>query len=109
MNTTLSVDVSEWIDRRRVSPFQIAIVVLCFLIVAIDGFDTASIGFVAPVIRAEWQLSPAQLAPVFGAGLAGHQPGDRFGRKRLLLACVACFGVASAASASAGGVTELIA
>ena len=35
--------------------------------------------------------------------------GDRFGRKRLLLACVACFGIASAASASAGGLTELIA
>ncbi|WP_175750536.1 MFS transporter [Burkholderia anthina] len=117
MADTLSIDVSEWIDRHRVAPFQAAIVALCFLIVAIDGFDTASIGFIAPVIRAEWGLSPAQLAPVFGAGLAGLMAGalafgpfgDRFGRKRLLLACVACFGIASAASASAGGLTELIA
>ncbi|KVK93303.1 MFS transporter [Burkholderia territorii] len=117
MANTLSIDVSEWIDRHRVAPFQVAIVVLCFLIVAIDGFDTASIGFIAPVIRAEWGLSPAQLAPVFGAGLAGLMAGalafgpfgDRFGRKRLLLACVVCFGIASAASASAGGLTELIA
>ena len=66
MTDTLSIDVSEWIDRHRVAPFQAAIVVLCFLIVAIDGFDTASIGFIAP-IRAGMGLSPAQLAPVFGA------------------------------------------
>lgn len=117
MAATTPIDITEWIDRHRVSPFQAAIVVLCFLIVAIDGFDTASIGFIAPVIRAEWGLSPAQLAPVFGAGLTGLMAGalvfgpfgDRFGRKRLLLACVLCFGIASAASAWSGGLHELIA
>ncbi|SIT37380.1 Gallate transporter [Paraburkholderia piptadeniae] len=111
------VNVTDVIDRNPVSPFQLTIVVLCFLIVAIDGFDTASIGFIAPVIRAQWQLSPAQLAPVFGAGLAGLMAGalvfgpfgDLVGRKRLLLACVLCFGAASAASAWSGGLHELIA
>ena len=109
---TLSVNVTSFVDARKVSPFQILIVVLCFLIVAIDGFDTAAIGFIAPAIRAEWNLSPAQLAPLFGAGLSGLMVGaflfgplaDRIGRKRVLLLCVLYFGAASLVSASAGSV-----
>jgi len=56
-----TVDVTAFIDRHRVSRFQTLIVVLCFLIVAIDGFDTAAIGFIAPVLHLQWQLEPAQL------------------------------------------------
>jgi AAHS family 4-hydroxybenzoate transporter-like MFS transporter len=101
------IDVAAFIDQRRVSPYQVMIVVLCFLVVAIDGFDTAAIGFIAPAISAQWQLAPAQLAPVFGAGLFGLMLGalligpfaDRFGRKTVLLLCVFFFGAMSLASA----------
>jgi MFS transporter, AAHS family, 4-hydroxybenzoate transporter len=117
MTTQPPVNVTELIDRNRVSPFQLMVVVLCFLIVAIDGFDTASIGFIAPVIRTQWQLAPAQLAPVFGAGLAGLTAGallfgpfgDRLGRKRLLLLCVLGFGLASIVSAWSSSLPELVA
>jgi AAHS family 4-hydroxybenzoate transporter-like MFS transporter len=113
---TLSVNVTSFVDARKVSPFQILIVVLCFLIVAIDGFDTAAIGFIAPAIRAEWNLSPAQLAPLFGAGLCGLMVGaflfgplaDRIGRKRVLLLCVLFFGAASLVSARAGSIWWLV-
>ncbi|CAG9204977.1 Gallate transporter [Paraburkholderia tropica] len=115
--TQSAVDVTAFIDHHRVSPFQAFIVVLCFLIVAIDGFDTAAIGFIAPALHTEWNLQPAQLAPVFGAGLAGLMLGalvfgpfgDRVGRKRLLLACVAVFGLASLASAWSPSLTWLLA
>ncbi|CAM2189063.1 3-hydroxybenzoate transporter MhbT [Paraburkholderia sacchari] len=112
-----TLDVTSFIDRNRVSPFQVLIAVLCFLIVAIDGFDTAAIGFIAPSIRALWHLSPQQLGPVFGAGLAGLMTGallfgpigDRVGRKRLLLGCLLVFGISSIASAAAPSFGWLIA
>ncbi|MDR1969161.1 MAG: aromatic acid/H+ symport family MFS transporter [Burkholderiaceae bacterium] len=103
------IDITAFIDRQRVSRFQALIVALCFLIVAIDGFDTAAIGFIGPVLRAQWNLSPTQLAQVFVAGLAGLMAGaflfgplgDRVGRKRMLIASVFAFGAASCLSALA--------
>jgi MFS transporter, AAHS family, 4-hydroxybenzoate transporter len=53
------------------SSVQVMLLMLCFLVVAIGGFDTAAIGFIAPAIRADWTLTPAQLAGLFGSGLFG--------------------------------------
>lgn len=116
MSANSTLNVTTFIDRQPLSAFQVTIVVLCFLIVAIDGFDTAAIGFIAPAIRAEWQLTPAHLAPLFGAGLGGLMAGaflfgplaDRFGRKGVLVFSVLFFGVASLASAWSPGLWELI-
>ena len=117
MQPQRAVNVTDIIDKHPLAPFQVLIVVLCFLIVAIDGFDTAAIGFLAPAIRAEWNLGPAQLAPLFGAGLAGLMAGafvfgplaDKFGRKNILLACVIFFALASLASAWSTSLWELVA
>src|SRR5262245_43784791 len=50
MHANSIVNVSGLINKRGLTAFQITIVVLCFLMVGIDGFDTASIGFLAPAI-----------------------------------------------------------
>jgi len=99
-----------------VSATQLVTLLLCFFIVAVDGFDTAAIGFIAPAIRAEWGLTPSSLAPVFGAGLAGLMAGaaavrplaDRYGRKRILMVCVGFFGLASLATAYSSSVDTLV-
>lgn len=111
------INVTTFIDRQPLSAFQVTVVVLCFLIVAIDGFDTAAIGFIAPAIRAEWQLTPAHLAPLFGAGLGGLMAGaflfgplaDRYGRKAVLTLSVLFFGAASLASAWSPDLWTLVA
>jgi AAHS family 4-hydroxybenzoate transporter-like MFS transporter len=110
------VDVQAFIDGQRVSPLQRRVLFLCFIVIAIDGFDTAIIGFIAPAIRAEWRLGVAQLGPLFAAGLLGLMLGalavgplaDRFGRKTMLVGSMVVFGVASLASAFGGGLGSLI-
>ena len=109
------VDVQEFIDAHPLSPLQRALLILCFLVVAIDGFDTAIIGFIAPGIQAEWRLQISQLGPLFAAGLFGLMIGafaagplaDRHGRKTLLIASMMLFGGASLASALSTGLQSL--
>ena len=114
--TTRGVDVQTFIDAHAVSPLQKRLLFLCFVVIAIDGFDTAIIGFIAPAIRAEWRLGVTQLGPLFAAGLFGLMFGaftvgplaDRYGRKRLLVASMVLFGAASLASSYSTGLTSLI-
>jgi AAHS family 4-hydroxybenzoate transporter-like MFS transporter len=56
------VDVQEFIDAHPLSAMQRSLLGLCFLVVAIDGFDTAIVGFIAPAIRVEWGLAVTSLA-----------------------------------------------
>lgn len=115
--TDKTVDVPQFINQRKLSGMQITTLLLCFLIVAVDGFDTALIGFIAPAIREQYGLDAAHLAPLFGAGLFGLMIGalafgpvaDRVGRKPTLILCVAFFGLASLVSAWSPSLQILIA
>ncbi len=96
-------------------PYQWLIFTLCFLIVLLDGFDTAAIGFIAPSLVQEWGIARPMLAPVLSAALFGLAVGaltsgplaDRFGRKIVLLLSVLLFGAACLASSQAADLSSL--
>ena len=111
------LEVQEVVNANPLSAYQKMVIALCFLVVAIDGFDTAAIGFIAPALKAQWAATPAQLAPLFAAGLFGLMAGafvfgplaDRIGRKPVLVATTVFFGLATFASAFAPDIQTLTA
>ena len=60
----------------RLTTLQWVVVVLCFAVNALDGFDIQAIAFTAPAIRETWTLSGRTLGVVFSAGLVGMAVGS---------------------------------
>ncbi|ASK28100.1 MFS transporter [Neisseria chenwenguii] len=111
------INVRALLDHRGVSRYQKTVIFLCFLIVLMDGFDVVIMGFVAPSLKAAWNLSNSDLAPVLSAalfgltfGALGTGPlGDRFGRRKVLIACVFTFGLFTLLVALAAEVRQMMA
>lgn len=109
--------VDSALDTARFGRFHLTVAALCALVAGLDGFDTQAIAYVAPSITAAWDVAPAALGAVFSAGLIGLTVGafllgplaDRIGRRRVILGCVAAFGILSLATALATDVPTLIA
>lgn len=120
MAASRPIDVSEFIDRARLSPFQIVTMVICGLVAMLDGFDAQSIGYVVPVIAKAWGIQGAAVGASFkwvgSAGLFGLMIGalvggpvaDALGRKRVMLFSTAVFGVLTLLTAAAYDVPSLI-
>ncbi|MEI8298753.1 MAG: 3-(3-hydroxy-phenyl)propionate transporter MhpT [Pseudomonadota bacterium] len=76
-------------------------IALCFSVALLEGFDIQALGIAAPRLAPELGLDPAQMGMVFaitnvglviGAAFGGWIA-DRVGRKRVLVASAAVFGV----------------
>jgi AAHS family 3-hydroxyphenylpropionic acid transporter len=89
---------------------------LCVLAAMLEGFDIASMGVAAPKLvpalglspqQAGWAFSAGPLGLFFGALLSGPFA-DRVGRKPVLLAAMAIYGVFSLATAQVGGLDMLL-
>ncbi|OHX20802.1 MFS transporter [Chromobacterium sphagni] len=112
-----SVDLQHLIDSRRFSPYQWLLLTLCFLIVVLDGFDTAAIGYIAPSLITDWGVTRQALAPVISAALFGLAAGaifagplaDRFGRRMVLIVSVLFFGGWNLVTATADSIQLLTA
>lgn len=83
---------------------------------ALDAMDVGLVSFVLAALVAEWSLTGEQASWIASAGFIGMAVGaslggllaDRFGRRSVFAITLLVYGVATGASALAGGVAALI-
>ncbi len=95
------VDIASAVDSAPIGRFVISIVVLCAAVALLDGYDTLAISYVAPVIAAAWKLPKEAFGPIFSGHYIGAAIGaaafgmlaDRYGRRPIIIASTATFGI----------------
>ncbi len=108
--------INEIIDGRPVSRFQVGTIVLCGVVLVLEGFDAQCIGFLAPPISETLGIPLKTFGPIFAAGLIGLMIAamavgpiaDRWGRKWPVVVSTLTFAVFSLLTARVTSFNELL-
>jgi AAHS family 4-hydroxybenzoate transporter-like MFS transporter len=111
-----ALTVNDLIDSRPLSGFQLTTILLCSLILLLDGFDTQAMGFLVPPIAEELGIPLSAFGPVLSAGLFGLMIGamgagpiaDRWGRRWAIIVSALVFGFFSLMTPQADSIGELV-
>jgi len=102
--------------NKGISGFQWRVIILCFIIALFDGFDTQAVAFTAPALLEHFGLEAGALAPILTAGIVGMTVGamllgilgDKLGRRKTLLFCVAVFSISTLLTAFVSNVDQIL-
>jgi MFS transporter, AAHS family, 4-hydroxybenzoate transporter len=87
------IDIGKVIDDSRLNKVSLTVILLCGLIMIMDGYDYSIITVAGPLIRKEWGVGTKPFGVVFSAAFFGYLFGavicgalsDRIGRKKTLI------------------------
>lgn len=111
-----SIDIRALLNRSRLGPFRLRVILMCWLIAVLDGFDVQAMAFVAPVLSDAWQIPRPLMGQVLTASLFGLMLGsvflgrlsDRIGRRPVLIGSVVLFSIGSLITALSQTALHLI-
>jgi len=103
------INVRQFVDAQPLSRYQIMVVSLCTILLAIEGFDAQAMAFVAPAVARQLHITKLVLGPVLASSMFGMMIGallfgpiaDRIGRKPVLICCAIIAGVGALLTAAA--------
>jgi benzoate transport len=109
------MDLRERINNSKMSPYQWAIIGLCVLLNALDGFDVLAMAFTANGVTKEFGLTGSELGVLLSAGLVGMAIGslclaplaDIVGRRPMIIASVGAAGAGMLLAATANNMAQL--
>jgi len=113
--TTQEHSLVQRVLNQRISRYQWMVILLCFLIALFDGFDTQAVAFTAPALLVHFNLEAGSLAPILTAGIIGMTVGamllgilgDKLGRRKTLLFCVAIFSISTLLTAFVSHIDQI--
>ncbi len=85
--------IEDLIAKTPMTPFQVIMVILCFILNMNDGIDVLVVSYTNTKVFSEWFLTKTQQGYIFSSGLAGMTLGclfiaplaDRIGRRKLFI------------------------
>lgn len=110
------IDVVPLIEKQKIGRFWIALFAVAWLVTFLEGFDLQIISFAGSFLKHDFALSNTQLGTLGTVGVVGQlvggiavsYPGDRFGRKPVLVGSVAGFGIFMVLFAAAATYPQLL-
>lgn len=106
--------VQQLIDEAKLGPLHRRVLVLCGLVLMLDGYDLAAMGFALPAITRDLGIPPSEFGFALSASFIGvaigslvaGPIGDRYGRRGTILSFFVLGGIAALGTATAGTLTE---
>ena len=110
------INIRQLIDEKPISGLQLRVILGCFALNMLDGFDVLAIAFSAPTLSQEWQLTPYVLGIIFSAGLIGMTLGAAFiapftdviGRRAMILLSLTAIAISMALTGMTTNATQMI-
>jgi len=108
------VNLDEVLADQKVNRTHVGVLLLCTLIMIIDGFDVFLIGKLAPAISSSFGLPADAMTIVFVLQQAGLAAGafligplaDKYGRRLMLISCTVLFSLFTLLTLIATSITE---
>ena len=110
------IDIGKVIDTRPLSGLQIRVLVLCGLIIMLDGYDIQTLALTVPTLMGEWSLPRPEFTFALTASLFGYGVGaafvaglgDRVGRRPILIIAALVMGIGSLGTGYVNNLNELM-